>query len=650
MKTFKILLRPIVCCLFCLFAILTASADVKNENILIITSYNPDTERMNANLTEFFKRYKKLAGSTANICIETMNCKNLSESSLWKDRMERILKLHSRTPLGLVVLLGQEAWTAYLAQDLALAKKTPCMAAMVSTNTIVLPKGNSNLRICMPESKEYTDFKDFNIVGGIFYKYNLDKNIEIIRKFYPNTKNIAFISDFTLGGLMLQSLVNKEMQKYKDLNLQFLDGRRYTLFNICNMLKHPQPNTVLLVGTWRIDSSENYVLANTTSVLRDANSSLPTFSMTSVGLGNWAIGGYSPEFSLKGAELADIAYDYLKSKIPNKKFFHICHNNYILDKSQIDAFDLDSKLIPNNAIVINQTRDFYTKNRRVILWVLSSVLILVFGLLIAIYYIAHIRRLKGALEKKNRELLIANDKAEEANRLKTAFLANMSHEIRTPLNAIVGFSELQTMDDYSKEDKIEFGKIIKENSDLLLNLINDILDISRIESGRVNVDLRQCDIVKLCHGCLVSVSRAKPLEHVEYQEEYPVGKLEIKTDNVKLQQVIINLLTNASKFTKKGHIRLSFTVDEAANTITFVVTDTGMGIPKEQAEAVFDRFVKLNKYAQGTGLGLSLCRIIVERLGGKIWLDTSYTEGARFMFTTPIVPPALDTVIITHEK
>lgn len=615
MKTFKILLRPIVCCLFCLFAILTASADVKNENILIITSYNPDTERMNANLTEFFKRYKELAGSTANICIETMNCKNLSESSLWKDRMERILKLHSRTPLGLVVLLGQEAWTAYLAQDLALAKKTPCMAAMVSTNTIVLPKGNSNLRICMPESKEYTDFKDFNIVGGIFYKYNLDKNIEIIRKFYPNTKNIAFISDFTIGGLMLQSLVNKEMQKYKDLNLQFLDGRRYTLFNICNMLKHPQPNTVLLVGTWRIDSSENYVLANTTSVLRDANSSLPAFSMTSVGLGNWAIGGYSPEFSLKGAELADIAYDYMKSKIPNKKFFHICHNNYILDKSQIDAFDLDSKLIPNNAIVINQTQDFYTKNRRVILWVLSSVLILVFGLLIAIYYIAH-----------------------------------MSHEIRTPLNAIVGFSELQTMDDYSKEDKIEFGKIIKENSDLLLNLINDILDISRIESGRVNVDLRQCDIVKLCHGCLVSMSRAKPLEHVEYQEEYPVGKLEIKTDNVKLQQVIINLLTNASKFTKKGHIRLSFTVDEAANTITFVVADTGIGIPKDQAEAVFDRFVKLNKYAQGTGLGLSLCRIIVERLGGKIWLDTSYTGGARFMFTTPIVPPALDTVIITHEK
>lgn len=642
MTTFLKFLRPIVCCLFCLFSILVVSADVKNENILIITSYNPDTERMNANLSEFFKRYKELAGSTANICIETMNCKNLSESSLWKDRMEKILVQHSDTPLSLVILLGQEAWAAYLSQTIDIAKKTPCMAAMVSTNTIVLPKDNSNLRICMPDSKEYSDFKDFNIVGGIFYKYNLDRNIEIIRKFYPDTKNIAFISDFTLGGLMLQSLVNKGMRKYKDLNLQFLDGRRYTLFNICYMLKHLQPNTVLLLGTWRIDSSENYVLANTTSVLRDANRSIPTFSMTSVGFGNWAIGGYAPEFSLKGAELANIVYEYLKSKIPNKELFHICHNNYAFDKAQIEAFDLSFKLIPNNSIIINQTQDIYTKNRKVILWVLASILILVFGLLTAVYYIAHIRRLKRALEKKNRELVIANDKAEEANRLKTAFLANMSHEIRTPLNAIVGFSELQTMDDYSTEDKIEFGKIIKENSDLLLNLINDILDISRIESGRVNVDFRQCDVVKLCHGCLVSVRRAKPLENVEYQEEYPVSKLEINTDNVKLQQVIINLLTNASKFTKEGHICLSFTVDETANTIIFAVTDTGVGVPKEQAETIFDRFVKLNQYVQGTGLGLSLCRIIVERLGGKIWLDTDYTSGARFVFTIPLVSSNLE--------
>lgn len=418
--------------------------------------------------------------------------------------------------------------------------------------------------------------------------------------------------------------------------LTFRNSSEYTLFGACKQLKEIKEGTVLLIGTWRIDCSENYVLANTTSVLRDANPNLPAFSIASVGMGSWAIGGYAPEFGLVGEDLADIAYDYLKAKMPNSDLFKIRHNCYTFDKSKLTKFELSEKYIPANSIIINQTENFYSKNRKMILWILSSVLVLVFGLFIAIYYIAHIRRLKNALEKKSKELAIAKDKAEEANRLKTAFIANMSHEIRTPLNAIVGFSELQCMDDYSNEDKKEFEKIIKENSTLLLNLINDILDISRIESGRVTIDYRPCDVVKLCHSCLISVKQARPLEHVEYQEHYPVDSLFIQTDAVKFKQVIINLLTNASKFTKEGHIRLSFSVDEGKRLITLAISDTGIGVPKEKAEAVFERFVKLNQYVQGTGLGLSLCKIIVERLGGKIWLDTSYTEGARFMFCIPL--------------
>lgn len=632
MKVYKIILKLVLCCLLSIFHIGMASADIRNERILIITSYNPDTERTNANLSEFFRKYKTLAGSTTNVCVETMNSKNLSEAPLWKDRMEGLLKKYTNEPPSLIILLGQEAWVSYLAQTSELAHKTPSMAAMVSTNTIELSSDIKNFRTWMPKSKEYTDFKDFNIVGGIFYKYHVDRNIELIKDFYPNTRNIAFLSDFTLGGLTIQALVRKEMTKYRDLNLQLIDGRRYTLFGACKQLKEIKEGTVLLIGTWRIDCSENYVLANTTSVLRDANPNLPAFSIASVGMGSWAIGGYAPEFGLVGEDLADIAYDYLKVKMPNSDLFKIRHNCYTFDKSKLAKFDLSEKYIPANSIIINQTENFYSKNRKMILWILSSV----FGLFIAIYYIAHIRRLKNALEKKSKELAIAKDKAEEANRLKTAFIANMSHEIRTPLNAIVGFSELQCMDDYSNEDKKEFEKIIKENLTLLLNLINDILDISRIESGRVTIDYRPCDVVKLCHSCLISVKQARPLEHVEYQEHYPVDSLFIQTDAVKFKQVIINLLTNASKFTKEGHIRLSFSVDEGKRLITLAISDTGIGVPKEKAEAVFERFVKLNQYVQGTGLGLSLCRIIVERLGGKIWLDTSYTEGARFMFCIPL--------------
>ena len=243
--------------------------------------------------------------------------------------------------------------------------------------------------------------------------------------------------------------------------------------------------------------------------------------------------------------------------------------------------------------------------------------------------------LKHNLEVSGEELLVAKEKAEESNRLKTAFLANMSHEIRTPLNAIVGFSSVLVSDDSSPAEKEQYCDIIQKNSDLLLHLINDILDISRMESGRIKFVWEECDVVELCQTALSTVEYGRKTSAL-FLFETPVPSLVVKTDAQRLKQVLINLLSNAAKFTPSGSIKLTVAIDKQHQQLELSVSDTGCGIPPDKSEKVFERFEKLNEYSQGTGLGLAISRLIIENLGGKIWVDKDYTEGARFVFTHPL--------------
>ncbi len=605
-----------------------------SSEILIVTSYNPDTQKTLSTLSDITDEIKKTCGSSVSVSIESMNCKNLSEAYLWRDRMKEIIDAHKEHMPKLIILLGQEAWTSYLSQKTKIAKETPCMAALVSTNTVILPEGNCNFHTWSPQSVEYTNIKDFNIAGGVFYKYDMEKNYSIIKKLYPKTKNIALITDFTYGGLAMQAHVMSYMKKHKDINLQLLDGRTKTIFEMQEKLKHlTAQNTILWIGTWRIDCTENFVLANTTEVLHSANPNIPAFSLASVGMGNWAIGGYVPEYGPQGKKIADIAARFIKTK---KKTFITIHNEYSFDKRELDKFNINTDELPDNAVVINTQADFLAKHKIVVSVVLGILLVLVFGLIFALYYISKIKKLTLHLEKQSKELEEAKDLAVEANKIKTSFIANMSHEIRTPLNAIVGFTDLMAQDDCDENDKKAFSLIIKENSDMLLDLINQVLDISRIEAGKITISKKMYNVVEICHTAVVSVQHAKNLRGVELIEEYPNEEVLAKTDTIRLKEVIINLLTNACKFTEKGFIKLSIEVDKDNRVITFCVKDTGTGIPEDKAEYIFERFAKLNQFAQGTGLGLPLSRIIVENLGGKIWLDTSYHDGACFKFTHPI--------------
>ena len=237
------------------------------------------------------------------------------------------------------------------------------------------------------------------------------------------------------------------------------------------------------------------------------------------------------------------------------------------------------------------------------------------------------------LKETEAKLIDAKEKAETADRLKSAFLANMSHEIRTPLNAIVGFSSLLVQGE-NPEEREQYMAIVEENNELLLQLISDILDLSKIEAGTFDFVKQELDVNQLCEDMVRTMKlKAKPGVEVVFDHRLP--ECIIVSDRNRLNQVIANFMNNAIKFTSTGSIRLGYGQAET-NLLRFYVADTGIGIIQEKQAEIFDRFVKLNSFVHGTGLGLSISKSIVEQLGGTIGVESESGKGACFWFTLPV--------------
>lgn len=274
-------------------------------------------------------------------------------------------------------------------------------------------------------------------------------------------------------------------------------------------------------------------------------------------------------------------------------------------------------------------RDRIVSMRFYLAGIIVSVLFLIFLLVLGWKKIFRLKRSQMWQEAMK-------EKAVQAIQRKNMFLSNMSHEVRTPLNAIVGFSAVLTDEDESFDDESrrEFSEIIKVNSFQLLKLINDILDFSDFENDNITFNIRTHDAVKLCNEVVETVMASRKLE-VEMRFDTDLSVLMLDTDDARLRQVLINLLVNAAKFTEQGSIVLELKMVDAG-TALFSVTDTGCGIPPEKQHLIFERFEKLNDFVQGSGLGLSICQLIVKYMNGKLWVDSGYTRGARFCFTHPL--------------
>ena len=240
-----------------------------------------------------------------------------------------------------------------------------------------------------------------------------------------------------------------------------------------------------------------------------------------------------------------------------------------------------------------------------------------------------------SFKEKEQKLIILQEKAEEANKMKSAFLANMSHEIRTPLNAIVGFSNLlQEEKDLGEEEKELFKDTINKNSNLLLKLINDILELSRIESGRMSFTFETLKLNDLVEELYQTHHLLIP-PHIQFIKDIPEVSIDVHVDRFRFTQVITNFINNAVKFTKSGYIKLGYTYNEDEKQVYIYVEDTGIGMSEDALEKVFERFYKQNEFAQGTGLGLSICKTIAEQLKGDILVSSKEGKGSRFTLKIP---------------
>lgn len=288
-----------------------------------------------------------------------------------------------------------------------------------------------------------------------------------------------------------------------------------------------------------------------------------------------------------------------------------------------------------------QSEQIQIKQRLIIFTSLISLILLIILFYLNRYF-RRTWRLKNELQSE-RNMLVESERqlqatkaaAEKANQDKTAFIASISHEVRTPLNAIVGFSELLAEDVYEEEDKKGFATIINDSSGTLMNLINDVLDLSRLESDNARLIIEPCDCVA-CSLELVREMAGRAANGVKLTFTSSLESCEIETDVLRLRQLLSKLLLNALKFTTSGEINLTCQVDQEKQEVRFIVTDTGCGIPLEKHEMVFERFEKLDDFVQGTGLGLPIGRMIAQKLGGSLRIDPDYTEGARFIFIHPL--------------
>jgi signal transduction histidine kinase len=615
--------------LFLLFGLISAITAADSTKILIINSYHKGlswTDQITEGITDEIK----MEFPSVEIFIEYLDSKRFFTNEFEKSLVSFLETKYKNLNLDLVFVSDDIALQFLFKYKETLFKNTPVVFC-----------GINNYQRC---PIGYT---------GVFEEIDYLGNIELIEKLHPDFSKIYFVVDDTETGNIIYRKATKELNSYiKNSKLEFL--RNLSFNEMKSFISGLDKNAAVFFTIYTKDSENNYLSYESSLIKVKGDSKIPFYGAWDFYANLGIVGGSAISGYIQGKSAGQLAVRILKGESIQNVDPVIAPTFFSFDYNEMKKFGISKKQLPKGSTVINTPFSFITENRSQFIF-FSIIFVLMLCIIIILWGYLIYRRKKLADEKKyhtsleltNERLQLAIEKVEEANRLKTAFLANMSHELRTPMNGIIGFSKLLLDNpEVDIETRLKFLNIVNKSGYILLNLINDIIDLSKIEANQLKLNYTNCrlnEIVDELYSFYLSERENTDKKHIEikFKKGIDDSNFMVYTDGNRIRQVLYNLLSNALKFTQHGSIEFGYYFE--LPQVVFYVKDTGIGLSKFECDIIFERFRQIDDSSTrrygGSGLGLSISKGVVDSMHGKIWVESEKSQGSTFYFSIPYLEP-----------
>lgn len=597
----------------------------QQKNILVIHSYHSGlswTDNINKGIYNSFVNEQN---STVDIRCEYMDTKHFEDSAHFTIFKNYIKNKYQGIKIDLLICSDNAAFNF-----------------LTINAPIIFP--NIPVLFC---AVNYCDSIPQNFTG-IIEDIDIKLNIETILNLHPNYNKIYIINDKSITGTSITKEFNTIIDKhFNNLRYEYLTD--YTLDELKLKLTTLNKNDVVFMLLFNFDRLNNTYSYDVILDILNPYISVPVYGTWDFYFGKGIVGGNITGAYTHGVMVSNMAKQILNgtniSQIPVKKGpTQLSFDYKILKKHNISKFKL-----PNNSTIINQPFSFI-RNNKIFFIYLTIVLIIMLVLIITLWL--QVKKVKQSLKKekkllatveaKSAEIVAALEIVEQSNKLKDAFLANISHEIRTPMNGILGFIELLKIKNLNTNEKAKYIDIIETSGYRLLNTINDIIEISKIESNQITIhqsEINLNDILNYHLNFFKPIAQNKGLQ-IKISEKITTKNAIINSDKNIIDNILTNLINNAIKYTHNGSVNIGTYVEN--NWVIFYVKDTGIGIPANRIESIFERFVQVDTQAvqmqEGSGLGLSIVKGYVNALQGKVWVNSEPGIGSTFFFSIPYNP------------